>query len=334
MSFGKRAPGEGHPARDLLPPSALEDGASAVRTKAANSAGIDKNFIALALGVVIVSAGGAIAAPSVLEMFNGDIPLRPLNEVVVNLNHDQAKAALAREAFPDGEGRAFMNALAVSFPAEHNKLLDTLADEALKPGADRDDLITAATDWSSRFAPAHLQAIGRTGADGFDKLLTVASDSLQFVENAADGCTRRTLERFVSDPEALTKLASYGSEGYKLGMRASRVVVDLAARGANASPVETSLTPNDTNALQSTFFSLMTDKQLMGLMAAPRDKNMNAAAENLDICQLGRTIIVKLRSLPSGTKARVLGLATSGIDPSMLQSFSQLGGRQSGAFGQ
>jgi hypothetical protein len=68
-------------------------------------------------------------------------------------------------------------------------------------------------------------------------------------------------------------------------------------------------------------------------MAAPRDKNMNPAAENLDICQLGRTIIVKLRSLPSGTKARVLGLATSGIDPSMLQSFSQIGGGQPGAFG-
>ena len=63
MSFGKRGTGEGHPARNLLPPPPVVESAepSAARMKVANAGGIDKGFIALAVGVVFVSAGAAIA---------------------------------------------------------------------------------------------------------------------------------------------------------------------------------------------------------------------------------------------------------------------------------
>ncbi len=54
MSFGKRGTGEGHPARNLLPPPAPVDetGAAVGRMKVSNPGGIDKGFIALATGVV------------------------------------------------------------------------------------------------------------------------------------------------------------------------------------------------------------------------------------------------------------------------------------------
>ena len=261
MSFGKRGTGEGHPARNLVPPPVVEANAGNVAMKVANPGGIDKGFIALALGVVVLSAGAALAAPAVFDMFGGSIPVRPLNVVVAGLDRDQAKTALAREAFPDGEGHAFMTSLANGFPADHDQLLGLLADEALKPGADRDDLVEAVSAWSVQFATPHIEAIGRTGADGFDDIMNVATDAMKVVEDAAGGCTMASFQKFTANPSALTQIAAYGGEGYKVGMRATRTLVDLAARGEHAQAVDTNLTPDDMSALQSTFFSLMIDRK-------------------------------------------------------------------------
>ena len=336
MSFGKRGAGEGHPARNMVPPPSIEANAGAgVRMKVANPGGIDKGFIALALGVVALSAGAALAAPSVLDMFGGAIPVRPLNVVVAGLDRNQASAALAREAFPDGEGRAFMTSLANSFPSDHANLLGQLADEAMQPGADRNDLVDAMGKWTVQFAPQHIDAIGRTGAEGFDQLMNIATDAMSVVEGAAGGCTLASFESFASNPEALADLAAYGGEGYKVSMRAGRTLVDLAARGAHAQAVESELTQDDVSALQTTFLSLMMDKQVMGLVASatqgggPVGFGADAVDPSaVDVCQLGRTIIVKLKKLPNPTKARILALGTSGLDPSMMLALQQAGQRQ------
>jgi hypothetical protein len=334
MSFGKRGTGEGHPARNLLPPAPLtENGAPpATRAKVAKPGGIDTGFIALALGVVVISAGAALAAPSVLDMIGGGtIPVRPLEVVVAGLNRDEAKQALAREAFPDNEGRAFMSALSTKFPADHARLLDLLADDALKPGADRDDLVHAYSTWTMEFAPSNIAAIGRTGQDGFDEILGVASDALRTVETAAGGCTVAAFERFASSPEALSDLAAYGGEGYKTGMRAGRTLVELAAKGRTAGPVKAELTQDDMSALQTTFPSMMMDPQIVGAMSASgsggRSTGFGAnaiSASDLDVCQLGRTLIVKLKKLPQPTKSRILALGTQNVDPAMLELMTQM----------
>src|SRR5882672_9981986 len=106
--------------------------------KPAVNLNLDKGFIALALGVIVLSAGGAIAAPSlfswVAERFSGG-PVRPIETVLAGLIRDQAKVAPEREAFPDQEGRAFMANLAAKFPADHDRLLNDLADRALRGGS-------------------------------------------------------------------------------------------------------------------------------------------------------------------------------------------------------
>ncbi len=341
MSFGKRGTGEGHPARNLVPPPVLTEGGGPTRMTVANPGGIDKGFIALAFGVAVLSAGAAIAAPSVMDMFGGNIPVRPLSEVVAGLDRDQAKAALAREAFPDGDGRAFMTSLAANFPAEHDRLLGSLADEAMKKDADRDDLVDAMSDWSVEFIPAHMQEIGRTGSEGFDNVMTIATDALGVVEKAAGECTLPAFQKLTAHPTALADLAAYGGEGYRVGMRAGRTMVDLAAKGSNAQPADMQLTQDDQSALQTTFFSMMMDKQVMGLMASGMNGGgpIGAGADavdpsKVDVCQLGRTIIVKLKKLPSPTKGRIFALATSGLNPQMMAALSRLNATQGGTQGQ
>ncbi len=102
--------------------SAESDRVLSVRTRVANNGGIDKSFIAIAVGVVILSAGGAIAAPSVLNMFEAGEAAHDCR-TGQGLDRDEVKAALATEAFPDAEGRAFLQSLEANFPESYDRLL-------------------------------------------------------------------------------------------------------------------------------------------------------------------------------------------------------------------
>ena len=77
MAFGKRTAGQAPP--PYTPPveqSGTSDPA-AVRTRVANPGAMDRKFIGLAVGVVFLSAGAAIAAPSLMSMMSG-ASVRPI----------------------------------------------------------------------------------------------------------------------------------------------------------------------------------------------------------------------------------------------------------------
>jgi hypothetical protein len=323
MAFGKRSAGEGPAGR----PPATSDFAEAhvapigaVRTRVANHGEIDRTFIAIAAGVVVLSAGAAIAAPSLMGVFTGGI--RPIEQVIAGLDRAGVERVLADEAFPDPSGKAFMASLATSFPSEHKRLIGRLADTA-SAGGDRDDLFTALNAWSMEFTMAQLPAIGRTGAEGFDRTLSILTDGLRVVEARAGGCNASTLQRMFMDERALSDLTSYGTDGYRVGMRAGHTLVELAALGRDADPIDARLTADDMNALRSTFISFMMDDQVMSLiqatsMSGNADLMSSEVADKLNICQLGRAIAIKLDNLPTGTKARLWATATTGNPNALL----------------
>ncbi len=324
MSFGKRRAGDPRPAPPAVEPQAASDpGVLSVRTRVANKGGLDTGFIAVAAGVVLLSAGGAIAAPSVLTLFDTSKP-RTIAELVTGLERDEMKAVLATEAFPDAEGRTFLQSLQQHFPDSHQRLLGQMAKTA-GAGGDRDDLVLGLAQWGMEFGPANFEYLGRTGAEGFDGLLSLVSDSFDVVRKEAGDCSLASLQRLAEDPSALQGLTRYGSEAYKVTMRANLTFVELAARGRNAPKPGATLNADDENALQSVFFSIMMDPQIMQLAQqamgnggdSPEDMQL-ALASKLDVCQLGRSVIGKLERLPSGTKSRLLAVAFSG-DFAMMQ---------------
>lgn len=321
MSFGKRTPGQAPPAYTPPPEPAAAPELTGVRTRVANPGAIDRKFIGLAAGVVVLSAGGAIAAPSLILMIGGT-PARPIEQVIAGLDRSGVRDALAREAFPDDAGRAFMTSLAAHFPQQHDRLLDQLADAA-SAGADRDGLFLAMNAWTMEFAPGQLAALGRTGAEGFDRSLGIFRDALGVVEAEAGGCTLNALERYMSNPANFNDLTHYGGEGYRVSMRAGATMIDLAARGRDAPPVETRMTPDDEIALRSTFMSMLSDPQVMNLIQAGvragTPELQSDFARNINVCQLARTVIVKLEGLPAATKARLFATVLS-------SDFGALGG--------
>jgi hypothetical protein len=306
MSFGKQG-GNGNDFRNLVKPAGP--------AKAAKASSLDAGFIALTLGVVAVAAGGAFAAPSVMSWAGSlaPAPVRPIPDVIAGLERDAAKAALAKEAFPDNNGRAFMKAMATHFPEDHDRLLGQLADSAMK-GGNRDDLVITVSQWTGGFAISHLPAIGRTGADGFDKALDMVDEALALVDEAAGGCTLEALQAVATSPEKLLAASSYGGKLYDFGMQSNLTLVDLAVAGRNAKAIDTTLLPRDEQALQSALLSMMMDEQVMSLMQAGMSGGQGAQADlaaKVDICALGHTAVVKLKTLPDDTKGRIWALGAN-----------------------
>lgn len=313
MSFGKRDPNGIDSMREL---GRQANAASAVKkskaTQGGGAGGLDMAFIALTLGVVLVAGGGAFAAPSVMSWVGsfGSEPVRPISEVVAGLSRDDAKAALAKAAFPDKPARVFMTRLAADFPSDHDELLGALADSALK-GGDREALAIDLNTWGAPFVIQNLPAIGRTGARGFDEALAIGSDALDFLERSAGGrCSSDAIMAMAEDPQKLLALGAYGSDGWKLNLRTFDAMVSLAAAGRSAPEIDATLTPQDEQALQSVFLSIMMDERVMKLMqtAMSGDPSQVDLDSSLNVCELGRTVIGKLESLPSDTKGRLWAL--------------------------
>ncbi|HEX5006552.1 MAG TPA: hypothetical protein VFV70_05535 [Hyphomonadaceae bacterium] len=310
MSFGKK---DGNSVSSLRQIAQTATAANAPRKSAGS--GLDVGFIALAMGVVVISAGGAIAAPSVMSMFSGSFAsgvVRPIPTVIAGLDREHVKAALAREAFPDKHGAAFMQTLAVNFPQEHDRLVGVLADTAMK-GGDRDAMILDLNKWGVEFAIQNMPAIGRTGAKGFDQALDFGSDALSFVEQTAGGCTPKAIMAIANDPQKLMELSAYDSRSTQFGMDAYRKLVALAAEGRNAPAIDTTPTPKDEQALQAVVMSLMMDERVTKLVRAASEGNASAASleSTLDVCELGDAVIAKLKRLPADTKARIWAMGAA-----------------------
>jgi hypothetical protein len=144
--------------------------------------------------------------------------------------------------------------------------------------------------------------------------MNVAIDGLRYVEQTAGGCSLPALQGLMANPQKLLASVAYGSKGYEYNMKTSRQVVALAAKGRDARDIDTTLTPQDEQALQAVTLSIMMDKDVMALLmqtvnAGPDGRAPQYMAENmatnLDICGLGRRVMANLKDLPHDTKARL-----------------------------
>jgi len=111
-------------------------------------------------------------------------------------------------------------------------------------------------------------------------------------------------------------------------MQASAKLVNLAARGRNAPPPPADFRPEDQDALMTAFFGMMMDEQFMSVMRSANSGDSfgsrSEAMRKLDICKMGRSVIYKLRRLPSGTKERIFGVAAQALDKMPADALKQM----------
>jgi hypothetical protein len=205
-----------------------------------------------------------------------------------------------------------MTSIAGKFPEDHDRLLDKLAAAAMA-GGDRNGLVLAMNEWSVDFTTGHIEAIGRTGAHGFNKALDIGQEALGHIETAANGCDLNALQSLGANPEKLIAATSYGGKLYQFNMRANQALADLIVVGRDAPAVDTMLQPQDEEALQTVVFSMMQDPQVMSLMkmSMSGSADQSEMASKIDVCALGRVAIVKLKALPDDTKARIWAMGAN-----------------------
>ena len=243
-------------------------------------------------------------------MFTG-VNVRPIAEVVAGLDRAEARTALGREAFPirmaapswsASPPASRRNTTACSIPCRqrHGRRRSgrpVLGDECVVDGLRPAEPRSLQPHRRRRLRQEHQHRQQR----------------LKVIEAEAGGCSAKQVRRFFLSPTGFADLQRYGGKGYQLGMRATRDFVELAARGRTMPPAQRRLDANDNNALSTAFFSLMGERQVLDLIQAAAMSGVDEQqlrdqlASSVNLCQLGRTVLIKLEGLPSGTKARLFG---------------------------
>lgn len=277
-------------------------------------------FIAIAVGVLAIAVGGAVFLSG--KMNAPREPIRQIPELAAELDHEQLKAALATQAFPDPAGKAFMTK-AANFPEARDALLGQMADAA-KAGADRHELVRTVDAWRQDFAYANYETISRSGAMGFDKSMQLANAQIE-VMSKTRGCSVMGVRHLIDNPFRTASLPDYGTPGYNVFMQSSAVLVDLAAAGASRPHVEGALRVSDGKAVLGAFGSQMKDPMATSILrtviqTAGGDVNGKARKgrpkkraqptsqlkpDEVDVCALGKTLVGKLQGLPAETKERL-----------------------------
>ncbi len=174
-------------------------------------------------------------------------------------------------------------------------------------------MVEALNAWSLEFTLANFTDITRSGASGYDALadiLTGAFDAIEDTDPAA--CNLRNLAAYAEKPQQLARLAAYGTPVYRFNMKANQKIVELAALGATKGPLDATLRPEDERALQKALESLMRDSwvrdlqmQVMLTGAIPDGDEL----PNINACKVARSAIKRFKSIPDGTKTRLMGMA-------------------------
>lgn len=286
-------------------------------------------FIAIALGVVAIAGGGAFVLSGKMASASTREVIRPIEELAAQLDHDQLKTALITQAFPDSAGKSFMTSLA-RFPTDRDALLGRLADKA-KAGGGRNELFWELNAWSIDFANANYQAIGRTGAMGYDRSMQIASATLDLMTRNKD-CTIASLRELINDPSGGIADDDYGTPGYRLAMQSNQAVIDLTVAGEKMPFIDPVMRVSDGKAVVSALSSFSKDPQAMAIIGGAMnaaggevadkrsgnrkkkkkvDPTEKLAPDDVDTCALGKTILGKMQGLPAETKDRVWAIGVS-----------------------
>jgi hypothetical protein len=287
-------------------------------------------FIAIAVAVVGLAAGGAFFLSGKMASASTREVIRPIKDLAAELDRDQLKAALVTQAFPDSAGKSLMAKIA-GFPDAQDALLSQLADTA-KAGGDRNELVKTLDSWRKDFAHEHYLAIGRTGTMGFDRAMQLANSQIDLWKKTG-GCSISGLRDLVDQRSDAIEVTDYGTPGYNLLMQSYQAVIDLVVAGEKMPPIDPVMRVSDGKAVMGAFSSLMKDPKSVAIARnvivsaggdlsekrprgrpgkrAPPPVQQQLAPDEVDICALGKTVVGKMQGLPAETKQRVWAASIS-----------------------
>ena len=207
------------------------------------------------------------------------------------------------QAFSDEASRAYFAALSVADPRSYSELERRIARQS---GAPTDDLRMSVIEHSESFFRRNAGVLARADVRHVDAMILNARAGLRQAIRANSrfcrGSTYAALSE-MSEQEVRRMLEGVIDYGWNIGFQ---TLLAEAVMDAKQNPVDHGeMTRRDETALQGVMMSLMADPQIMPLIMS---SNGNASPEEilarLDICELGDSVLVAVKTLPQETKAR------------------------------
>lgn len=232
------------------------------------------------------------------------------------------------EAFKDRPSRAYLAALQVADPKTYAALEQRVLNT---PNASQADLRQFVTKSTEDLVMRNAAVLAKADARHLDAMLNHGRKGLKSAARAGSKYCRGSYYASMSgmEPQEIERLMDemLSAEGafYAFGMELNTMIAE-ALTDARANPVRHGkLNSRDEVAMQSLVLSLMSDKQVMGLMMAGNSgADLEGALQKVNVCDLGDTLLAAIRTLPQDTKGRVWSEAMAEANSS--NPFSNLGG--------
>ncbi len=283
----------------------------------------DMLWYALVAVVVVVCAAAVLLFPT------GSSSKKPaaIAQLVAGRSAPEAAGLLNAYGFPDEATSAVLAEIQRQDPKGHAKMMIAMAERAIA-GEKRDELVEEIETWSVGYLMANYQHLNRSDPKYMDEALVLFEDGLDLLTKVGGNtCDPKTLQRIANSPDLVKTYSVYDGPVYKWGMRANLWALQAIHSGKTSPRELTTFTENDMKAVQTLAFKMMADPQVQKLLQTQVQTGADLstpdalidAADGIDICALGKTIITEVRSFPADTKARMWN---SQVDPSV---FSTIG---------
>ena len=260
---------------------------------------------ALLVGAVFVTL---VAFPSLTGSVRDEVetPLAPDGE-----------AQLA-ELGEDEVTRAYFDRLDRTFPSAAQDLRDTLV-EALERGAPDGEIGLIVLQSGLDDIYANLDRLSKADIRYFNQLMDLAESELaDLSQSGAPYCQGSDLVEYsdLSEQEAYRFVQARVEPGdplYEFGLEASGILLDAIRDGRSNPKNRAALSRADMSAIQSLGTQLLFDSDITLLLTTEGKsrREMNAALEKVNFCDLGVRLIGRVENLPEPTRERLI---TAGLD--------------------
>lgn len=218
------------------------------------------------------------------------------------------------QALDDRETHRYLAALHRVKP-KFAKKLQTQGEEAIASGASKDELAVLVLETYNTAIEEDILYLLNADVKHIERLLEISQQGLSTLSSKAPKyCRPSSYAQFaIMEPDAIaTEIASllaYGSGGYNWVLEFNTITLDAIESGRDKPKKYGRLTSKDQMTLQNTMMSLMSNPQVARLMQlqGKSEAEQRRAAMSMDFCDLSVDVLAVVNSMPTETKARMLG---------------------------
>ena len=193
--------------------------------------------------------------------------------------------------------------------------LNTQAEAAIETGADKDDLAALVlASYGSDFEDDY-QHLMRADVKYLDGMMRMVQRGLTTVSSGAPQyCKPAHYMKFEHmAPEEIThelaSLFAHDSLGYRWGMQFNSLLLEAIESGRTSPKKYGRLNEADNQELQKVLLRLMQSHQFaqLAMLQTRSAEEQKSAAMTMNMCEMGKEVIGAFNTLPTETKARLLG---------------------------